>query len=213
MNKIYIFSGLGVDKRVFDNIDFGDLDVCFIDWITPEKNESIESYAYRISKHITTTRPTIIGLSFGGMIAVEIAKILDVEKLVLIASSKSKNELPIYYRLLGKLKLNRLIPSSLFKMHHVFMDWIFGINLKSDKKLLKNILKDTDPFFLSWAIDKILNWNNTVYPQNCIHIHGEKDRLIPINNIRVDFIIKNGGHFMTVTQSSDIEKTIKSLNL
>lgn len=213
MNKIYILSGLGVDKRVFDNINFGDLDVCFIDWITPNKNESIESYAYRISKHIITTKPIIIGLSFGGMIAVEIAKILDIEKLVLIASAKSKNELPVYYRLFGKLKLNRLIPSSFFKMHHMFMDWLFGIKLKSDKKLLKNILKDTDPLFLSWAIDKILNWNNTVYPQNCIHIHGEKDRLININNIQVDFIIKNGGHFMTVTHSSEIEKIIKSLNL
>lgn len=213
MNKIYIFSGLGVDKRVFDNIDFGNLDVCFIDWITPQKNESIENYAHRISKSISTTKPTIIGLSFGGMIAVEIAKMLDVEKLILIASAKSKNELPIYYHLFGKLKLNRLIPNSLFKVHHVFMDWLFGIKLKSDKKLLKNILKDTDAHFLSWALDKILNWNNTVYPQRCIHIHGEKDRLIPIRNIKVDFKVKQGGHFMTITQSSDIEKIIKSLNL
>ncbi|WP_333853837.1 hypothetical protein [Epilithonimonas sp.] len=42
MNKIYVFSGLGVDKRVFDNIDFGTLDVEFIDWIEPLENESLE---------------------------------------------------------------------------------------------------------------------------------------------------------------------------
>ena len=35
MNRIYIFSGLGVDRRVFDNIDFGELNVEFIDWISP----------------------------------------------------------------------------------------------------------------------------------------------------------------------------------
>ena len=44
MNKIYVFSGLGVDKRVYDNIDFGTLDVEFIDWIEPLKNESLENY-------------------------------------------------------------------------------------------------------------------------------------------------------------------------
>jgi len=35
MNKIYIFSGLGVDRRVFDNIDLRDFNVEFIDWIAP----------------------------------------------------------------------------------------------------------------------------------------------------------------------------------
>ncbi|WP_313101006.1 hypothetical protein [Epilithonimonas sp.] len=42
MNKIYVFSGMGVDERVFDNIDFGTLDVEFIDWIEPLENESLE---------------------------------------------------------------------------------------------------------------------------------------------------------------------------
>lgn len=50
MNKIYIFSGLGVDQRVFDNIDFGNLDVEFIDWIEPLKNESLDSYVNRIAQ-------------------------------------------------------------------------------------------------------------------------------------------------------------------
>ena len=30
MTKIYVFSGLGVDKRVFENINFNGLDVEFI---------------------------------------------------------------------------------------------------------------------------------------------------------------------------------------
>jgi|GEM_PF-6861060 len=38
MKKVYIFSGSGVDKRVFQKIDFGNLDIEFIDWIEPRKN-------------------------------------------------------------------------------------------------------------------------------------------------------------------------------
>lgn len=42
MDKVYIFSGLGVDERVFDQINFDGLDVEFIDWIKPlKKRKSI----------------------------------------------------------------------------------------------------------------------------------------------------------------------------
>ncbi|MGA9212527.1 MAG: alpha/beta hydrolase, partial [Kaistella sp.] len=119
MNKIYIFSGLGVDQRVFENIDFGDLDVEFMDWIQPLKKESLENYAQRISQKITSFNPTLIGLSFGGIIAVEISKIIQTKKVILIASAKTKNELPKTYHLAGKLKLNNLIPNSLLKSQNL----------------------------------------------------------------------------------------------
>ena len=41
MKRIYIFSGLGTDKRVFQKMDFTTYNTIFIDWISPNKNESI----------------------------------------------------------------------------------------------------------------------------------------------------------------------------
>ncbi len=52
MNKIYIFSGLGIHKRVFDKIDFGKLNPEFIEWIEPLKNEPLSEYCKRISQKI-----------------------------------------------------------------------------------------------------------------------------------------------------------------
>lgn len=141
MSKIYILSGLGVDRRVFDKIDFGDLDVEFIDWITPLRNEPLEDYAKRISLKITTQNPVLIGLSFGGMVAVEISKIIKTKKIILIASAKNKFELPKFNRISGKLGLNKLIPKSLFKKQNFFTNWLFGIETESEKLLLKNILQ------------------------------------------------------------------------
>ena len=127
MNNIYIFSGLGVDQRVFDNIDFGHLDVEFIEWIEPLKNEFLEKYAKRISLSLTELNPTLIGLSFGGMIAVEISKILKTKQIILIASAKTRNELPKIYQLAGTLKLNKIIPKSLFKKQNFITNWFFGL--------------------------------------------------------------------------------------
>lgn len=211
MSRIYVFSGLDVDERVFDNIDFGSLDVKFIDWIEPLKDESLESYALRISKKITSEDPVLIGLSFGGMVAVEISKIIKVEKLILIASAKNKFELPFIYRLFGRLNLLKLIPKKIFKQQNSISNWIFGIETDSEKQLLKEILQDTDLGFFSWAINEIANWKSEIVPQNCFHIHGNNDRIIPIKNAKADFLIEDGGHFMTVNKAKEIQDIILSL--
>ena len=210
MNKIYIFSGLGVDERVFDNIDFSDLDAVFVDWIDPLKNETFESYARRISKDFEKDS-ILIGLSFGGMLAVEVSKIIPTKKVILIASAKNKNELPKWFLFAGKFKFNSLVPSSLLKSTNFITNWLFGAVTPAEKQLLKNIIKDTDPKFLKWAINQIVNWENTDVPQNCIHIHGTNDRILPSKHLKVDFSIKNGGHFMTVNKAKEIERIIKKL--
>lgn len=211
MSKIYIFSGLGVDRRVFDNVDFGDLDVEFVDWIDPLHNESLKNYAKRISGKITCPNPIIIGLSFGGMVAVEISKIIKTEKIILIASAKNKFELPEFNWISGKLKLHKLIPKSIFKKQNFITNWFFGIETDSEKKLLKDILKDTDVNFFFWAINEIVNWQNKTNPANVIHIHGNKDRIIPFKNVKADFVVEGGGHFMTVNKAAEIGNLIKKL--
>lgn len=70
MENLYIFSGLGADKRVFNYLDFSKYNTTFIDWINPFENESIEDYAKRLTSQITSEKPILIGLSFGGIMAV-----------------------------------------------------------------------------------------------------------------------------------------------
>lgn len=211
MDKIYIFSGLGADYRAFKNINFGRLPIEHIKWISPLKDESIENYALRISDKITTDNSILIGLSFGGMMLMEIAKIKKSKKIILIASAKTKNEIPQLYRILGKLKLHKIIPTQILKTTNSLMFWLFGISKKEDKQLLKNIISDTDIDFLKWAINEIVNWKNTQIPNNAIHIHGTKDRIIPLTNATYDYEIQNGGHLMTLNKSKEIEAILIKL--
>lgn len=211
MNKVYVFSGLGVDKRVFSTIDFGDLEVEFVDWIIPEKTESLQQYALRISRCIKTEKPVLIGLSFGGMIAVEISKIIRCSKIILIASATNIKELPALYRFLGFLNIHKFIPVRLLKRRNILMDWFFGITSKEERSLLHAILKDTDPFFMRWAFTAVLNWKTKDAAANVFRIHGDKDHIIPLNLVRADYVVKNGGHFMTVNKAEEISAVIKEL--
>ncbi|MDR6966572.1 pimeloyl-ACP methyl ester carboxylesterase [Flavobacterium arsenatis] len=209
MKKIYIFSGLGADKRVFKYLDFSGFDITFIEWITPENKESIGYYAKRLTEQIHTDNPILIGLSFGGIIAGEVAKHIQTEKIILIASAKSYKEIPFYYRWLGALKVHKLVPTSLMKQSNFFSYWLFGIKTNEDKKLLTEILNDTDPRLLKWAINAIVNWKNIIEPQKYIHIHGSSDKILPLRFVNAAIIIEDGGHFMTINKPEELNQIIK----
>ncbi|RYU96556.1 alpha/beta hydrolase [Emticicia agri] len=208
MKHLYIFSGLGVDERVFKYLDFTDFEVTFIKWVQPDANESIEDYAKRLTGQITAEKPVIVGLSFGGMMAIEITKHLPAEKVILIASAKTFKEIPFYYRWAGYLKLHKILPVKVFKQHTFINDWFFGIETKEHRKIFAEILYDLDAYFLRWAIDKILCWKNLTIPPNVIHIHGDTDRILPIHFVNADFVIKGGGHFMTVSQAKELTELL-----
>ncbi len=211
MKQIYLLSGLGADHRVLQDLDFSGYETTFIKWTQPLENESIEEYAERLIEQIKTKNPIIIGLSFGGMMAVEIGKLIKTEKIILIASAKTKFEIPFYYRFVGSLGLHKLLPTNLMKQPNFISNWLFGTESTKDKVLLANILRDTDSIFLKWAIDKIVNWQNVIIPPNLKHIHGTADRILPYRFVSENVKINGGGHFMTTNKAEKLSHEIRKL--
>jgi pimeloyl-ACP methyl ester carboxylesterase len=209
--KVYVLSGLGVDESVFANIDCHPFVLHFIPWMIPNKNEQLAHYVKRLAASIYESNPTIIGLSFGGIIAVEMAKLFPEAYIIQIASVKTHLELPLIYRWIGLLKLHRLVPKCFLKYPNFLTYRMFGIEHKKEKALLNAIFARTNPEFRNWAIDVLLNWRNREIPSRLIAIHGTKDRLIPIRNVKVDFPIEGAGHFLTVNKSKTLSELLKHL--
>ncbi len=201
-------SGLGADERAFVDIDFSNFNPIFIKWISPNNRETIENYAMRLSSQISTKHPILIGLSFGGVMAIEIAKQINVEQIVIISSIKSKKELPFYFKWAGVLKINHLIPTSILRHTNFIFNWFFGVTSKKEKFLLKQMLFETNPLFLKWSIKQILNWKNETIIDNLTHIHGSSDRILPTRFFKCNHIIKHGGHFMVLNKSDDVSSKI-----
>jgi pimeloyl-ACP methyl ester carboxylesterase len=210
--KIYLISGLGADERIFEFLDLGDCEPIHINWIEPRQNETIKDYALRLRVQIETEKPVILGVSFGGMIATEIAKQIDYEQVILISSAKTKNEIPILYRLFGQINLHRFIPIKLFKQANFVTYWFFGMKTKAEKKLLKSILTDTNSSFLKWAINSILKWDNEYQITRLIQIHGSEDKILPKQNIiKVDYEIDKGGHLMIYNRANEINQILRRI--
>jgi pimeloyl-ACP methyl ester carboxylesterase len=211
MTPVYIFSGLGTDERVFQYIDFSGFDIHHISWIAPLKDETIESYAKRIIGQIHDGNPVLIGVSFGGIIAVEVAKLIPTEKIILISSVKTRHELPFYYRLAGTLHLHKLLPLRLLKHPNLFAYWLFGAKERQYKDLLAAILCDTDNDFLKWALDAVATWRNEYKHTNLVHLHGTADRILPYRFIKKAIRVPAGGHFMIVDQATLLTNMLRNL--
>ena len=204
--KVYAISGLGADSRVFNYLEL-DCDLVPLKWIDPEDGESLEAYAKRLAASIDTSSAyALLGVSFGGLVATEISKILAPQCTFLISSVRTKKELPPLVRLLGKLGLIPLIPSFLFRpprfLNHYFFD-------TENKVLLDNIINDTDLQFAKWAIQELTSWKNESTVPNLIRIHGTKDRLLPLINPENTHLIDGGTHFMVVDRAKEISQLIK----
>lgn len=212
----YFISGLGADKRIFSRINLDQrINIIHLDWIQPTKNESLENYAKRLGLGIDTTKSfAMVGVSFGGMIATELAKVYKPRATIAISSTIESRYLPAYYRFAGKLNLIKIIPASILKASNkLTQNYFFGVNSIEERKLLSRIVEDTDAKFLKWAIGSILGWKNKVTPNNLYHIHGTNDKILYSKTAKPNFVVKNGTHFMVYQNAEEISNLINDIIL
>jgi hypothetical protein len=143
------------------------------------------------------------------MIAVEIAKLISVERVVQISSAQSTDAIPFIFRLMARLKIQKLMPYNALKKPNAMLYWLFGVTTKEDRKLLAAIMKDTDESFLVWAIETITLWKNTIRLNHVIQIHGTHDRIL--NQLHADYLVEGGGHLMIVNKAKEISLIIKNV--
>lgn len=208
----YILSGLGADERVFDQIDFGSFSPVFIPWEPTEQgqDQSLESYAKQLSRHVKVSDPILIGISFGGIVAQEMSALFDNCPVLIISSAKTRSELTPFMRFSGMTGLHKLMPMKRILRNKWINHWFFGTKTKHEKKTLDQILADSDPVFTKWAIHQVTNWKRTKkIPAKVLHIHGDQDRIFRIGNLRPDYIIPGGTHFMTVSEHEKVSEAIQ----
>ena len=210
--KVYFISGLAADRRIFKNIRLHDeFDIVHLDWIPPLQNEDLRHYALRLAERIDTNEEfALVGLSMGGMIAVEIANHLPVHSTIIISSVPLSSHLPFYFRLGARLYIHKFIPIRLLK-NAAIAKRLFTTETKEDKTILKQIIRESDPVFIKWALTAILEWDNRKIPENLVHIHGSRDEILLMRFTKPTHVITKAGHLMVVNRSEEINEILKAV--
>jgi len=151
----------------------------------------------------------LLGVLFGGMVAVEIAKHIPIDKLLLLSTVKTRFELSSYYRFVGRLGILRFIPDYYFTRANRLTLWLFGVRDRAEQELMRQVLNETSPSFVKWALQHVVRWKNTECPARFTHIHGTKDRLFRVSSIKNAVLVKGGGHFMMLSQADDVSRLLR----
>ncbi|MDB4904870.1 MAG: hypothetical protein JWQ63_4151 [Mucilaginibacter sp.] len=212
MSKIYLIPGLGADTRVYNNIDLNGYEVICVDWIEPHKTDTLATYAQKLIYHYNIVpKSIVIGNSLGGMIAIEIAKRIPIEKVILISSIKIIDEAPRYFSLLRMIPFYKPIPGKVFNSMGYLIKPFFGQMNEADTWLFKDMLKNTSPAFLKWAMDAVLKWDNKVIPPNVTIVTGDKDLVFSYKKIKGATVVKGGTHIMVFEKAKEINKILKRI--
>ena len=210
--KLYCISGLGIDQTPFEFLKIrSDYEFVYIDWIEPLNNESLRDYAIRLSEVIDDSEPfSLMGLSFGGMISIEIAKLKKPEHLILISSLAKPARMPRLYKLGRVIRIYNWFPFGLVKNNVRLTNKLFGIKGKAHQRVMRSVMEKTDASFLKWAVRSILTWKSDEDISHTL-IHGTNDKIIPLLKSETDYIIPNGSHFMVVVKAGEISKIINGI--
>ena len=203
--NLYFISGLGADEKAFARIQLKNVNVIHIRWEKHSKSDNLSSYVQKLLPQIDSSKPFIlVALSFGGIIAQELCKVIQPKKTILISSVNHHSQFPWFYQF-GKYIIP-LLPNTFFKQTNFFVNYLFGATGKN-KTVLNTIFKSNDPTFIKWCILQLLRWRQSNTLKDIISIHGTYDKIIPFHSC--DYKIENGSHFMVYTKAKQIQKIIQ----
>jgi len=213
MSTVFLIAGLGADTRLYNNTDIpAGYEVIPVDWIEPNQTDTLKTYAQKlIYQYNIVDRSIVIGTSMGGMLAIEISKIVKLNKTILISSIKTSDEAPGYFKVFRNLPVFKLFPKKLFTSVGFMIKPIFGKMTDADAWLLNDMIKNSSPVFMKWAMGAVLKWENKTIPPNVYHIHGDKDLVFPYKNIKNAILLKGGTHIMVYNRAKEINKLLKNI--
>ena len=212
---LYFIPGLGFDRRIFQNLNLRGLERRYLDWIEPEKSESIKNYATRLAAPIEPTSKdvVIIGHSLGGILSQEIAKLKKVKLIILLSSVRSRKEIPLFFRMIEPTGLYHLftkkITLSTFSLWGKNHDYV----TQEEQALFKAMLSKQSNIYLQWALRTLSVWGKEVQEDvssvKVIQIHGRLDKTFPVHLLdQVDEVVNEAGHFMVFKKPEEVSKLI-----
>lgn len=200
MSKIpvYFMPGLAASSLIFERIVLPQdvFEIHLLEWEIPIGDESLKEYAKRMTLKIKHENPVLIGVSFGGILVQEMAKYCNPGKLIIISSVKSNLEFPKRIKIAKATKIYKLFPISLLLSVEKLAKFSFGKKFNHRMKLYEKFLSVRDINYLNWAVEKVVLWGRTVVDENVIHIHGDRDDVFPIRNIKDCIVVNGGSHIM-----------------
>lgn len=209
---IYLIPGLGADHRMFGRLDPGAHSVHFLDWPRMPPGSTLRDLARAMAGKVDASRPhALIGVSMGGMVAQELAALTGPVKVVIISSWKGPEEMPLPIRVMRGTHPERSLNKAMLKRILPFARWQMGVETPEEVALFDQLIAVHGIDQLKVQINACITWNGPSMPvKHLVHIHGDKDRLMPASLVKGARIVPGGTHFMVFSKAREVGELVRS---
>ncbi len=119
--------------------------------------------------------------------------------------------MPLRLKQLKYTHLHKLLSGNAFiksvEMGSRFLSDINAIPGLREKVI--SMAQNNKPEFLEWCVHAIVHWKGALPLRNdIIHLHGDKDTMFPIKNIKDPIVVNGGTHNMLLTKPMEITNLI-----
>lgn len=211
---VYMIPGLAATKLIYRNTVLPEgYERVYLEWYDPSPGDTLDSYAKRFAEQIDTSKPfVLVGSSLGGIMSGAMSKYVSPEKIILVSSIESIEELPWYLKMFKYFPVYWLIPYFILKFFARYARLVLSNSTKEDAEMVRIMFQQNTGKFFRWALHAVLNWEQTGHNDKVVRIHGTNDPLFRMKYLKKDGYWVNGGdHFMVVTRGKEISGYIAEI--
>jgi pimeloyl-ACP methyl ester carboxylesterase len=214
MLPLILLPGMGGDARMFRPQLAALANAIVPAWIEPVRGETLAAFAARMARALDPGGACFVGgASFGGMVAVEMARHLSARACFLIGSIRSPREFPRRIRMLrpwlGRIggRAPDLVPALVRVLR-----WAVPARIAPAFRSMLDQLSDTDRQFFRWAALAVLRWEESPEPLGVpiAQIHGDRDPILPHHLTRPDVLVPGAGHLLSMTHGETVNEFLRA---
>ena len=208
--KVYLLPGIATDHHLFDRLDLGGLDVVKLDWPRFRRGTTLEEIAKDMAQQVDRDEPHIlVGVSMGGMVAQELALITNPAKVILISTWTGPQEWPRFVRFGAAIGVQRVITATAMKAGWPVKRFLTGQDGRTAQVLRDMALRE-GPEQIRRGLTAIFRWRGSRWKGPIVRIHGDKDRLMPIQQIKPDHVVRGGAHAMVYCHANAVSAALRA---
>jgi pimeloyl-ACP methyl ester carboxylesterase len=186
-------------------------DAFVVTWAEPLPHESLREYSLRMADTVPRNRPIVLcGVSFGGMIALEMAEKLNAAGVVLSGACYSSRQIHWYLR--PTAYIIAAVPVWVGE-HARWLSrgagWLVGPLGKDERRSIAVMTREALVKLVTWGFLAIVLWPGKPKPTiPVIQVHGECDRIIPVRRVNPDVVVPGAGHLLNMTHPGPVNDAI-----
>lgn len=201
MNNWFLLPGMGATSAMYNALrHYLDFQINFLNWPTYEGEITYAEIAQRIIGENRIENGDIIeGSSLGGIVSLEIAKIIQPKAVILIGSATDSREIQSLVAALSKFA--ELTPLS-------FIQFVAG----KHPSLISKMFAEADTAFIRAMCSHLRDWpGGELYAKNAYRLHGENDHVIPCPSGSSLTVLRGAGHLLAITHAKETASFIKNV--